>query len=102
VNSSTSKKLFVSDPPFRKIYWWEVYHGIISSSYTFVCPCRLEGNNWVLCLILKTRCNNPHFDCLIYDMDMDKCFVLKSTVQTWYNSFTCLPLETFDIKKVEA
>jgi hypothetical protein len=99
VNGS-SKKLFVSDPVL-KLYWWEVYHAMISGNYAFVCPCRLEGTRWVLCMILKTRCNKSNFDCLIYDMDDDKCFVLKQNVQKWFSNFICSPLETFDTIKVQ-
>lgn len=72
-----AKKLFLADD-IPVLYWWQVFVAMQSGgkgNKTFVCPCRIKGTDLVLVYVLRTRCNKPHYDCLVYDIVGDKAFV---------------------------
>jgi hypothetical protein len=95
---ANDKKLFVQDG-LPLIYWWDVFTAMLSSGKaykTFVCPCRIVDTNLVLVYILKTRCNRPHYDCLVYDIDTDKAFVMRQASK-WQSNFQLDPtLQDYD------
>jgi hypothetical protein len=98
------RKLFRSDK-LPLLYWWETFNAMVlngvKQGYTFVCPCRLARTRLVICMILKTRCNRSHYDCLMYDMDINKCFVILQSETKWVNDYKCDPLLPFDLLKVQ-
>ena len=91
VGSSTRAKKFFYCKGIPLIYWWEVFIACQSANgRTFVCPAHIKDTRNVLVYILKTRCNNPHLDCLIYNMDRKQCSVVKKAAQ-WENKFEVDP-----------
>lgn len=96
---SKEKKLFTqADLP--KLYWWDVYTAMQTpgkASKTFICPCRIVGTSLVLVFILKTRCNKPNYDCLVYDMDSDKAHVMRQDTK-WQSTFELdVSLQDYDV-----
>ena len=67
---------------------------------TFICPCRIKGTSLVLVWVLKTRCNKPNFDCLVYDMDADEARVVRQA-EKWQVMFECDPaLQDYDVDRM--
>lgn len=67
----------------------------------FVCPCRIIGTDLVLAYILKTRCNRPHYDCLVYNI-IDKTVNVVRQGDKWEVNYDLdVNLVDFDINEVE-
>lgn len=74
-------------------YWWELFVAMQSNlkvNRTFVCPCRIKGTALVLVYIMRTRCNKPHFDCLVYDI-VDKKAYVQHQSDKWEANYECDP-----------
>lgn len=99
VGASRGKKLFIQEG-LPLLYWWDVYTAMQcpgKENKTFVCPCRVVNTTLVLVFILKTRCNKPHYDCLVYDMDTKKAFVLRMQTK-WESKYELDPtLHDYDV-----
>jgi hypothetical protein len=86
------------------LYWWEVYVAMqcpAKGNKLFFCPCRIRGISLVLAWILRTRCNAPHFDCLVYDMDSDEARVVRQS-EKWQAKYECDPtLQDYDVDRMK-
>ena len=85
------------------LYWWEVYVAMqcpARGNKLFICPCRIKDTSLVLVWILRTRCNAPHFDCLVYDMDSDDARVVRQS-EKWQGIYECDPTQQdYDINRM--
>lgn len=91
-------KLLIEDG-LPVLYWWEVYTAMqcpARANKVFICPCRIKGTTLVLVWILRTRCNSPHLDCLVYDIESDEVRVVRQS-EKWQVLYECDPkLEDYD------
>lgn len=98
-----SKKGFI-ETGIPTLYWYEVISAMIcpgKKNKTFVCPCRIKGTDIVLVWILRTRCNKPRYDCLVYDVRTDKAYVVNALGYNWEHNYECdETLEDFDIDRM--
>jgi hypothetical protein len=97
--NARSRKLFLVDG-LKKLYWYEVFTAMISPgrrNKIFVCPCRIKGTDLVLVWILKTRCNKPRYDCLVYNIKTDLATVINANNVNWEKDYDCdVTLEDYD------
>ena len=69
----------------EKLYWYNQYGGILTSSNAIIFPCALSDEN-IGVMIWRTRCNNPVNHLLVYDVLSKSCYLFK---RSWASSLRC-------------
>lgn len=79
---SVATKLFVCiELVVPMLYWYNPFHGFLTSKKTFICPMGLS-NGHVLVAMWRTRCNRPTFHAVLYDPSDDTCYLI-TTMSEW-------------------
>ena len=64
----------------EKLYWYDQYSAILTSSNAFIFPCALSDGN-IGVMIWRTRCTKPVNHLLVYDVKTKKCHLVK---RAWF------------------
>jgi hypothetical protein len=81
----------------EKLYWYNQYGAILTSSNAFIFPCGLSDGNIGL-MIWRTRCNSPVNHLLVYDVLSKSCYLFK---RSWTASLRCDLTLNFDRQEVQ-
>lgn len=100
-NGRTTKLFTLMGSNIPKLYWYEVYGGVLSfNNRVFVGPCATSDNPkliWVCAL--KTRCHKPRLDCLVVDTAECTCYVMQPKLK-WATTLVVDPNISFDASLV--
>ena len=80
----------------EKLYWYNQYGAILTSSNAFIFPCALSDGN-IGVMIWRTRCNKPINHLLLYDVKTNSGYLFKRSWTTLH----CDVAVDFDRQEVQ-
>ena len=96
---SVATKLFVCIEFVKPmLYWYNQFHGYLTSKKTFICPIGLS-NGHVLVAMWRTRCNKLTIHGVMYNPSDDTCYMI-TTMSEWMKLHFD-PSVVYDVTKVQ-